>query len=226
MPPHHHHRRGGFRGRRFGGPVYVDSGPDVIEETVFVIPSDLDAIFVPPTDDPVFKTPEAGMNMFEYFPDRAWRQGHRWSSFDAGDILPTVVTPDDAKRYLIEVDGGYSQLDAAIQAFAAAPSDYKIAWTIQIGSWKAFFASAMASVGWLNTTAVMQQTDRFNTQLAEWRKSFQAIGGSPPGPGPTPSGQGIPGPSPASDITQVALAVGAVAALVIFGPTIARSFSH
>ena len=194
--------------------VYLDGGPEVIEETVLVVPSQLDTLFIPPTDEPEFKTPGAGMTMFE-------------NDQDAGDLFPTFVTPEDAKRYMGEVDTGYSQLDAAIQSFPTAPSDFKVAWALQIGGWKAFFSGAMASVGWLNTTAVMQQTDRFNSQLAEWRKSFAAIGGRPPGPGPLTPGQGVPGSgNPTSDVVKVVAAVGAVAAIVIFGPVLARSFSH
>jgi hypothetical protein len=226
MPPRRHHG-GGFRGRRFGGRAYVDEGPDFIEETVFVVPSQLDAIFVPPTEEFVPKVPQAGMTMYEYESDNPHWQRHQHSSFDAGDILPTLVTPDDAKHYLMQVDTGYAQLDASIQSYTGTPSDFKVAWSLQLGTWKAFFATAMATVGWLNTTAVMQQTDRFQADLVGWRTKFQAVGGNPPGPAPVAPGQGIPGPSQsASDITKVVLAVGAVAAIVVFGPTLMKSLSH
>lgn len=211
MPPRRHHRH--FRGPR--GPVVVYEGPTAYEEAVILDrPSDLDVLFVPPTDDPEPKQPQAGMTYFEH-------------DEDAGDILPTFVTPDDAKRYLTEVDAGYSQLDSAIQSSTFAPFDFKTSWGIQLGSWKAFFGSAMATVGWLNTTAVMQQTDRYQEQLINWRKSFAAVGGTPPGPNPIAPGQGVPGSgNPTSDIVKSVAAVGAVAAIIIFGPALVRSFSH
>jgi hypothetical protein len=141
----------------------------------------------------------------------------------AGDIWPTLVTPDDARRYIDEVDAAYSRLDTAIQA-STAPTDFRASWGIQLTTWKAFALSAKPTVGWLNTTAVMQQTDRFNEQLKNWFSSFQAIGGKPPGPPPTPPGQGVPNPNPTSigDVTKLALVLGGVAAIVIFGPKLAR----
>jgi hypothetical protein len=141
----------------------------------------------------------------------------------AGDILPTFVTPDDARRYIDEVDAAYARLDSAILP-SAAPIDFKSSWGIQLASWKAFALTAKPTVGWLNTTAVMQQTDRFNEQLKNWFGAFQAVGGKPPGPPPIPPGQGIPDPNPPNvgNITTLALVIGGVAALVIFGPKVAR----
>lgn len=142
----------------------------------------------------------------------------------AGDIWPTFVTPEDARRYIDEVDAAYSRLDTAIQS-SQAPTDFKTSWGIQLASWKAFAIGAKPTVGWLNTTAVMQQTDRFNDQLKNWFASFQAVGGKPPGPPPTPPGQGIPDPNPTNigDVTKLALVLGGVAALVIFGPKLAKA---
>jgi hypothetical protein len=143
----------------------------------------------------------------------------------AGDIWPTFVTPDDARRYIDEVDSGYSRLDTAVQA-STVSGDFKGSWAIQLGTWKAFALSAKPSVGWLNTTAVMQQTDRFNGELKNWYAGFQAVGGKPSGPPPIPPGQGIPDPGAPSvgNLTTLALVVGGVAALVIFGPKLARIF--
>lgn len=212
MPPRHHHRGGGRH--RHGGPLSVVR-PVVYEEAVMLdTPDQVDVLFIPPTDEPEAKVKQAGMTFYEN--DR-----------DAGDILPTFVTPDDAKRYLTEVDGGYNRLDSAVQMSVAIPNDFKISWGIQLATWKAFFGSSMASVGWLNTTAVMQQTDRFQAQLGDWTKSFVAAGGIAPGPAPMPPGQGVPGSgNPTSDIVKTVAAVGAVAALIIFGPALVRSFSH
>ncbi len=141
----------------------------------------------------------------------------------AGDILPTFVTPEDARHYIDETDSGYARLDSAILASTVA-DDFKVSWGIQLATWKAFALSAKPSVGWLNTTAVMQQTDRFNEQLKNWFAGFQAVGGKPPGPPPITPGQGVPDPHPTTigDVTTLALVLGGVAALVIFGPKISR----
>lgn len=220
MPPRRGHR-GGFRGRRFGGGpstiVYQESVP--FDEVVILdTPADLDQWFIPPPDVVIPKTPGAGMTMYEYETDPNWRMR------EAGQILPTFVTPDDAKRYMGEVDAGYMQLDAAVQSLATAPADFKTSWGLQFAAWKTFYAGATATVGWLNTKAVMDQTDRFNILLGDWRKSFGAIGGTPPGPGPLTSGQGVPGPA-SVDFTKAAIAIGTVGALFLFGPQLMRWFS-
>jgi hypothetical protein len=167
------------------------------------------------------------MTAFRYQQRRGIRHyetaGDLDSCCQAGDIIPTFVTPDDARRYIDEVDAGYARLDSAVLASSVA-ADFKTSWGIQLATWKAFALSAKPSVGWLNTTAVMQQTDRFNEQLRNWFTGFQAVGGTTPGPAPIPPGQGVPDPHPTSvaDITQLALVIGGVAALVIFGPKLAR----
>jgi hypothetical protein len=202
----------------------VYEAPYAFEEAVILdTPRDLDEWFVPPPEVVVPKSPGAGMTMYEFPSDPYWDADR--SSGDAGDIFPTFVSPDDAKRYMGEVDAGYTQLDASIQSFATAPSDFKASWGIQLGAWKTFYATATATVGWLNTKAVMDQTDRFNTSLGDWRKQFQAIGGSPPGPAPLSSGQGVPGPA-SVDLTKTAIVVGGLFALIIFGPTLLRTFNR
>ncbi len=142
----------------------------------------------------------------------------------AGDFWPTFVTPDDARRYIDEVDAGYSRLNTAVLNSTVA-QDFKTSWGIQHAAWKTFALPAKETVGWLNTTAVMQQTDRFNDQLKYWYSAFKEVGGTPPGPFPTPPGQGIPDPNPTKlgDVTTLALVIGGVAALVIFGPKLARA---
>jgi hypothetical protein len=140
---------------------------------------------------------------------------------DAGDLLPTFVTPDDARRYIDEVDTGYARLDSSILA-SSVPADFKTSWGIQLASWKTFALTAKPSVGWLNTTAVMQQTDRYQSELRNWFKGFQTVGGSPMGPMPGVPGQGVPNDANVTNLTQLAVVIGGVAALVIFGPKLAR----
>jgi hypothetical protein len=144
----------------------------------------------------------------------------------AGDILPTFVTPEDARRYIDEVDAAYARLDSAILA-STVPADFKTSWGIQLAAWKAFALSAKPSVGWINTTAVMEQTDRFNEQLKNWYAGFQAVGGKTPGPPPLPPGQGVPNPNPTTvnDVTKLVAVIGAVGVLFIFGPKLSRVFA-
>lgn len=141
----------------------------------------------------------------------------------AGDIIPTFVTPEDARRYIDEVDAAYARLDTAVLASTVSP-DFKTSWGIQLASWKAFALSAKPTVGWLNTTAVMEQTDRFNEQLKNWYSGFQSVGGKTPGPPPIPPGQGIPDPNPTTvnDFTKLAIALGVVGTIFIFGPKLSR----
>ncbi len=171
----------------------------ILEDVILVEPSQLDAIMVPPTDDLIPKD-----------------QG-------AGDLLPTFVTPDDAKRYLDQVNTGFVQLDVAVLASSVAMT-FKSGWALEVAGWKAFYTGAIATLGWLNTKAVMDQADRYAQELIDWRKSFAAAGGNPPGPDPLPPGQGVPSGTSPSDFTKLAIAIGAAAAIVTFGPAIARSF--
>lgn len=141
----------------------------------------------------------------------------------AGDFWPTFVTPDDAKRYIDEINAGYSKLDTAIMA-STVSNEFKTSWAIQNTSWKTFASPAKENVGWFNTRAVMGQTDRYAEELKNWYAGFKAVGGTPPGPPPLPPGQGVPDPNPTTvgDVTTLALVVGGVAALIIFGPKLAR----
>jgi hypothetical protein len=228
VPPPKRHPAGGRGGRRFsGGPRYGHS-PVSYEETVILdTPDTLDVIFIPPTWEPEFKTPGAGMTFFENDDDSflMTKEENRMAPHrdEAGDILPTFVTPDDAKHYLSEIDASYQQLDTSIQNYVNTPTDFKVSWGIQLATWKAFYVTSTASVGWLNTTAVMQQADRYAQQLQTWRANFTAIGGTPAGPAPLPPGQGIPGAGPQiSDLTKPLLIVGGIAALLIFGPNLSK----
>lgn len=208
MPPHHHHGGGGRRrgGRRFFGggygPVY-DDGDDYTEILVLGDPRLYDPTLRRATDL-----------------DRAVRQA---SGLDAGDILPTFVTPTDATNYIQEVDTGYARLDASITQSTVADT-FRAQWAAQLAAWKVFASGARSSVGWLNTTAIMQQTDRWAQQLKDWDANFQAQGGKDVGPAPLPPGQGMPSGSGVTipDLTNLALAVGAVAAVVFIAPKLFR----
>lgn len=212
--PHHHHRRGG--GRRYGGPAYY-GGTDVIFDT----PDQLDVLVVPEEDVLRLRRLRSQVgDLNEVPPDDVYVP----KGSQAGDILPTFVTPADAAAYLGQVDTGYTQLNAAVLASTVVDS-FKIGWALQIAGWKAFYTGALPSIGWLNTKAVMDQADRYQKELIEWRRSFAASGGNPPGPDPLPPGQGTGSGAPsASDLTKLVLAVSAVAALVILGPALARHF--
>jgi hypothetical protein len=137
---------------------------------------------------------------------------------EAGDILPTFVTPEDAKKYIDEVDSGYSRLDTGISSATNLTQDFKASWGIQLTTWKAFAVASKASVGWLNTKAVMDQTDRFNDQLKNWFTEFTKAGGSGVGPMPTTPGQGIPGTTQVSDVTKLVIAGSVLAGILLIAP--------
>ena len=141
---------------------------------------------------------------------------------DAGDLLPTLVTPDDARKYIDEVDGGYRRLDTGIANATNLTQDFKTSWGIQLATWTAFAIGAKASVGWLNTSAVMGQTDRFNDQLKNWFTEYSKAGGTGVGPMPTPAGQGIPSDTKVSDITKLVVAGSVLAAIVLIAPKLLK----
>lgn len=141
---------------------------------------------------------------------------------EAGDILPTFVTPDDARKYIDEVDSGYNRLDSGISTAPNLTQDFKTSWGIQLTTWKAFAIASKASVGWLNTKAIMEQTDRFNDQLKNWFTEFTKLGGSGVGPMPTTPGQGIPGTTQVSDVTKLVIAGSVLAAIVFIAPKLLK----
>lgn len=223
MPPHFHghahggHHRGYGGGRRSHGHdvVYLDVVPDA----VYCDGSIVNGICIPDR--------EASGSLFEGVRGGASRlpRAARVRAPEASGVLPTFVTPDDARRYIDEVDSGYRRLDTAIAASVAAPADFKVSWGIQMTTWTAFSIPAKATVGWLNTTAVMDQTDRFNEQLKNWFAGFQAVGGSPPGPPPTTPGQGVPGTTnTTADMTKLVTAVGITAAMILVVPKMLSFF--
>lgn len=135
---------------------------------------------------------------------------------DAGDILPTVVLPADARRYIDQVDADYTRFDLAVTTSTSVLPEFKAQWATQLAGWKVFSVAARASVGFLDTSAVMGQTDRWAAQLVDFSKAFAQAGGVLVGPPPSAPGQGVPGNAPTvGDFTKLALAAGA-AALAFF----------
>lgn len=203
---HHHHGGHGRRGfRRFrGGPVILDYGPEYFEPACVRVVGPLGPYWhCPPTSN------EAGHIPF------ADTMG-----LEAG-FLPTFVLPDDARRAIQENEAGYDRLNLAITGSGAAP-EFKASWSIQYAAFKTFATGAKADVGFFNTTAVMDQNDRFASQLIDWNKNFATVAGVPaPGPLPPPPGQGVPDRSEKqsvlSEATVLVLAGAALAAIVVFG---------
>ena len=126
------------------------------------------------------------------------------------DILPTFVTPDDARRYIRETDAQWERTDADIQAAAQVDPAFKQSWATDLESWRRFRDDAINTVGWLNTKATMQQTDRWGTKLVGWRKALLDAGGKLTGPGPVAPGQGAGGGSASGGWIQMALLVAAL----------------
>jgi len=127
-----------------------------------------------------------------------------------GDILPTFVTPDDAKRYVRETDAQWDRTDTDVQA-SQADAAFKASWATDLEGWRRFRDDAIRSVGWLNTKATMEQTDRWAQKLTDWRKSLSDAGGKLTGPGPIAPGQGLgEGGKASAGWVQMALLVAAL----------------
>jgi hypothetical protein len=128
-----------------------------------------------------------------------------------GDILPTFVTPADAKRYIRETDAQWDRTDSDIQASAAIDTAFKASWATDLEGWRRFRDDAVNSVGWLNTKAAMEQTDRWAAKLTAWRKALTDAGGKLVGPGPLAPGQGLgQGGTASAGWIQLALLVAAL----------------
>jgi len=128
-----------------------------------------------------------------------------------GDILPTFVTPADAKRYIRETDAQWDRTDSDIQASAAVDTAFKASWATDLEGWRRFRDDAVNSVGWLNTKATMEQTDRWAAKLTAWRKALTDAGGKLVGPGPLAPGQGLgQGGTASAGWIQLALLIAAL----------------
>jgi hypothetical protein len=139
----------------------------------------------------------------------------------AGDLFPTFVTPDDARHAIDETEAGYDRLNATILG-SSTPPEFKASWGADYVAYKAFAAGARASVGFLNTKAVMDQNDRYQQKLKDWSTSFALTSGSPaPGPAPSAPGQGTGEQMTLSSLfsgtTGLIVAGAALAAVLLLG---------
>jgi hypothetical protein len=124
-----------------------------------------------------------------------------------GDLLPTFVTPDDARRYVNETDAEFERLDQAIQT-SQVSAPFKQSWVIDRDAWRKFRDDALKNVGWFNTKATMDQTDRWKKKASDWHDAFTKEGGQTVGPAPAPPAQGLPPPpSASSGWVQLALMI-------------------
>jgi len=136
---------------------------------------------------------------------------------DAGDLLPTIVMPDSARKYIDQVDADYTRENLAIVNSNVDPQ-FKAQWLVQLGAWKAFSVGARASVGFFDTKSVMDQTDRFAAQLVDQDKAFVAAGGTRVGAPPATPGQGVGEPVSLSSATKLMVAAAGLAAILVIGP--------
>jgi hypothetical protein len=143
------------------------------------------------------------------------------AAIEAADLFPTIVTPADALHQLDAVEAGFARLDNSIQKSTVA-ENFKAAWLLELAAWRAYQSGARASLGWLNTKAVMEQTDKWADDLRNWDKNFQAQGGTNIGPPPMPPGQGNGGGAQLSDLTTLVVAIGLVAAIITIGPALTK----
>lgn len=145
----------------------------------------------------------------EYAPARFQLAGKN----DAGDILPTIVWPDDARKYIAQVDVDYERMNQAVASSQVAP-EFRAQWLVQYGAWKAYAPAASQSVGFFGVAAVMDQTDRWAAQLVAFGKSFATAGGKLVGPAPQAPGQGIQEPLSLPSVGQSTGLIVALTALV------------
>lgn len=136
---------------------------------------------------------------------------------ELGGILPTVVTPDDARAYIEEVAAEWESLANDVTR-SNVDDQTKTAFVQDLVGWRAFRVSALANVGFFNTKATMDQTDRWAAKVGPWRTSIIAAGGKVSGPAPTKPGQGVDDPATSTALKLgVALVAGALVVAGIFG---------
>lgn len=107
------------------------------------------------------------------------------------DWLPTFVTPTDAINYINETDAQWARLDNASKA-ANIDATFRHSWELDLAQWRVFRDLNLKDVGWLNTKAVMEQTDRWVEKAKGWDSAFQKAGVKGAGPVVPPPGQGTP----------------------------------
>jgi hypothetical protein len=138
------------------------------------------------------------------------RPGEIAGAAATGDILPTFVTPDDARRYIRETDAQWERIDSDLRA-SQLDDAFKRSWAADLEGWRRFRDDAIRSVGWLNTKATMEQTDRWASKLVAWRKAITDAGAKVTGPGPLAPGQGLgDGGTASAGWIQLALFVAAL----------------
>ncbi|HKQ69538.1 MAG TPA: hypothetical protein VJT73_09370 [Polyangiaceae bacterium] len=130
-----------------------------------------------------------------------------------GDLLPTIVTADDARRYVNETEAEFERLDRTIQTSSVNDS-FKQSWAIDRDAWRKFREDALRNAGLFNAKATMEQTDRWKKKVSDWNDSFTKEGGRTVGPAPAPPAQGLPPPPSASaGWIQLAMMIAALFAL-------------
>ncbi len=216
---HHHHHRGGRRfgrGRGFGVDV-IDYVPEYVDSECWIerLPDGTFRKRCPPVEALGFSDAGGPIGYLRY-------------SEGAGDILPTLVTADTAKAYLGETNTQYETLDQAIKSSSTPlPADFLTTWTGTLLGWKAFFNTAIATVGFFTAKSVMDQTDRWVQILAQFSTQFHQLSPSSPVPTtPSPPGQGTGGATDFGALlkgsTGLVVAGAALAAILIFGPRLSK----
>jgi len=186
---HHHggHRRSGG-GRGYFGPVYVgvpDCDP-FYDPYCRVYAASVGAEFGCTTEESVAKF--------------------------AGDILPTFVTPTDAQNYIRETDASWIRLAADV-ANSQVSDQVKESWNQDLAGWTQFRDKNLTDVGWLNTKAVMDQTDRWLLKAGQWKDTLSKAGVTVIGPSPLQPDQGDPNKK--SPLTPYLIGGGIAATLLI-----------
>ncbi len=145
---------------------------------------------------------------------------------EARGILPTFTSGADVDAHREAVNAQHQALNAQIVASSVSPT-FKQAWDQYLASWVAFYdANKAASTvsKFLSAKSMYEQIDQFAAQIPTWAQQFQAAGGTVTGP--LPSLADAPSSLTAGNVTGLVVAAGAVAAIVIFGPSIAKGLNH
>lgn len=145
--------------------------------------------------------------------------GEEGSTF--GDWLPTFVTPEDARNYILETDATWFRLAADVDNTPLA-DNVRASWQTDYVAWQKFRDENTANVGWLNTKATMEATDRWLMKINQWAEYIKASGAKLSGPAPLAAGQGDPTVDKLAGLKMAgigaAAAVGAIAVAKILTP--------
>lgn len=138
---------------------------------------------------------------------------------EIGDILPTIVTADDARAYIRETHAQWARVDQDVRGSVGSTDEaFRRSFATDYTAWLTFRDDALEKVSFFNAKATMDQTDRWNAKAGTWRTALGQAGAKVTGPGPIVPGQGVPGdPASSSLVTWLVAAAIVVAGVFAVG---------